>query len=101
MFSEAKWKKALTSIVEELTDIQKSKLLDFLDKIPTGQKPFGNFEKLPQIIIEHYGGEESVIVIDEAMKDLPRRDATIQDKLRPFVEKVKEKEEKKKGEKFE
>lgn len=94
--SEAEWKKALTSIVEELTRKEYSKLLEILDKIPKSQKAESR-QKLPQIIIQCYGLEGSIIAIDEAMKEIPRLDPKVQNLLQPFVKKLKAKEEEKNG----
>lgn len=96
--SEASWKKTLTSIVEELDNGEYKKLVDYLDEIPTIHKFQRSRERFATILIKHYGFEGSVIVMKEAMNDLPRRDAKIQTPLRPFVEMVKEKQERNKGE---
>lgn len=92
--SEPEWKKALTSIVEDLTRKEYNKLLEILDKIPKSQKAESR-QKLPQIIIQCYGLDESVAAIDEAMKEIPRLDNKIQNLLKPFVMKLKAKEEEK------
>lgn len=97
--SAAQWKKALTFIREELDKNEYWKLLNILEKIPKGKKN-ENPEQLPQMIIEYYGLEGSIAAIDDAMQEIPRRDPKIQDRLQPFVEKLKanEKEKKKKCE---
>lgn len=92
--SEAEWKKALTFILEDLHTHQYSKLLGILDNIPQCHKDRSR-ERLPLIIIEHYGLEGSVSVIAEAMEQIPRRDPRIQNQLQPFVVKLKTKEEEK------
>lgn len=94
--SESEWKIALVRIVEDLKDEEYSKLMDLLDDIPQSKKPVRN--QAAQVIIEHYILERSIIEIDEAMKEIPRLDARIQDKLQPFVEKVKAKEKENKCE---
>lgn len=94
-FSEAEWKKALTSILEELDSQQFRKLLEILDKIPKRQKEVSE-EKMPRIIIEYYGPAGSVAAIDDAMEQIPRRDEKIQGQLQPFMEKLKAKEEEEK-----
>ncbi|KAM9348519.1 uncharacterized protein ABDE67_010558 [Symphorus nematophorus] len=92
--SEAEWKKALISILEELDDKQYHKMLEFLPKIRKSKKNGRYKEKMPQKIIECYGLEESISAISEAMEELPRRDAAVQDLLRPFVDKLRNKQEK-------
>lgn len=95
---EKEWKQTLTLIVEELDNSQFKKLLELLSNIPKGQKTAKIRGNLPQIIIEHYGLNESIFAIDDAMKKIPRLDNKIQDPLKPFVEKLKAKEEKNTGE---
>lgn len=97
--SEEEWKTSLTSILEELDSQQYSKMLECLKKIPKGQKTTRSREKMPQKIIEHYGLEESINAIKDAMDQVPRRDGTVQDLLRPFLDKLRNKhEERSKGE---
>lgn len=48
---------------------------------------------MPQVIIEHYGVETSVHEIHEIMDQIPRRDPKVQGRLRPFVERLKKKQE--------
>ncbi|XP_073335029.1 uncharacterized protein [Pagrus major] len=93
---ESKWKTALTSILEELTESQFKKMLFDLDKIPQGVKSDKVREEIPQIIIEHFGTEQSITVIEKQMKQIPRMDAAVQDLLRPFVDKLKKQQQKKK-----
>ncbi|XP_003457737.1 uncharacterized protein LOC100698367 isoform X2 [Oreochromis niloticus] len=89
--SESKWKKALTFIIEDLDKPQLKKMLGFLD-IPKQKKTTKSRETIPQTIIEFYGVEKSIQKIDEAMLWIPRKDGAVQDQLRPFVEKLKNKE---------
>ncbi|XP_074466303.1 uncharacterized protein LOC141752341 [Sebastes fasciatus] len=91
---EAKWTAALVSILEELTEPQFSKLLFKLDTIPQGLKSGRTREDIPHIIIQYYGTEESISVIDKEMKLLPRNDAAVQQLLLPFVEKLKKQQQK-------
>ncbi|XP_018544191.1 uncharacterized protein LOC108891514 isoform X2 [Lates calcarifer] len=93
-FSEKEWKKALTSILEELDDPQYKKMLEYLERIPKGQKMEGSKEKMPKTIIEYYGFSESVSEINDAMNQVPRRDCAVQDLLSPFVNKLREENEK-------
>ena len=95
---ETTWKTALTSILEELTPSDFRKLLFKLDKIPKGVKTEKHREELPDMIVQHYGTEGSISVIDKEMKVLPRNDAKVQGLLRPFVEKVKKRRQEAKGE---
>lgn len=95
---EKKWKQTLTFIVEELDNLQFKKLLELLSKIPKRLKTAKNRENLPQIIIEHYGLEDSVFAIADAMEKIPRRDNKIQDPLKTFLERLKAKKEKNTGE---
>ncbi|KAL3970515.1 forkhead box protein G [Sarotherodon galilaeus] len=89
--SESEWKKALTFIIEDLDKPQLKKMLGFLD-IPKQKKTTKSRETIPQTIIEFYGVEKSIQKIDEAMLWIPRKDEAVQDQLRPFVEKLKNKE---------
>lgn len=95
---EKRWKKALTSILEELTSKQYKKMLFFLDKIPQGSKCIRANEEMAQRIIEYYGVKQSVSEIKRIMPDIPRNDDKIQDLLKPFVNKKEKKQKKNKGE---
>lgn len=95
---ETKWKVALFSILEQLEESQYRKLLFNLAKIPQGVKSGKNREEIPQIIIQYFGAEGSISVIDKEMKQIPRMDAAVQDLLRPFVDKLKKQRQKNKGE---
>ncbi|XP_026037456.1 uncharacterized protein LOC113030320 isoform X4 [Astatotilapia calliptera] len=89
--SESEWKKALTFIIEDLDKSQLKKMLGFLD-IPKQKKTIKCRETIPQTIIEWYGVDTSIQIIDEAMLWIPRKDEAVQGQLRPFVEKLKNKE---------
>ncbi|XP_037605688.1 titin-like isoform X7 [Sebastes umbrosus] len=91
---EAKWTAALVSILEELTEPQFSKLLFKLDSIPQGLKSGRTRQDIPHIIVQYYGTEESISVIDKEMKQIPRNDAAVQQLLLPFVENLKKKQQK-------
>ncbi|XP_039632780.1 uncharacterized protein LOC120543691 [Perca fluviatilis] len=95
--SEKRWKTALSSILEELDERQLRKLLFYLDKIPQGVKKGKAREEIPSVIIEHYGTEGSISRINTIMKTIPRKDAAVQKRLRPFVEKLKKKRQEEKG----
>lgn len=90
--SEEEWKIALTEILEELDGSQYNKML-FLSGIPKHPRTDNPREEMPQVIIEHYGVETSVHEINKIMDQIPRRDSTVQDRLRPFVERLKKKQE--------
>ncbi|CAJ1063688.1 uncharacterized protein LOC117812720 [Xyrichtys novacula] len=89
--SEKEWKKALTSILEKLDHKQYIKMLEFLEKVPE-EKRESVREKMPRIIIEHYGVEGSISEMDCILEEIPRRDQAVQDLLRPFVMEKQEKE---------
>lgn len=95
---ETRWKTALTSILEQLTESEFKKMLFDLDRIPQGVKSGKVREEIPQIIIQYFGTEGSITVVEKEMKQIPRMDAAVQDKLRPFVDKLKKQQQKKKGE---
>lgn len=90
--SEEEWKIALTEILEELDGSQYNKML-FLSGIPKHVRTDKPREEMPQAIIEHYGVETSVLEIKNIMDRIPRRDPRVQDRLRPFVERLKKKQE--------
>lgn len=90
--SEEEWKIALTEILEELDGSQYKKML-FLSGIPKHVRTDKPREEMPQVIIEHYGVETSVHEINKIMDRIPRRDQRVQDRLRPFVERLKKKQE--------
>ncbi|XP_067465103.1 apoptosis-associated speck-like protein containing a CARD isoform X3 [Thunnus thynnus] len=88
-----KWKTSLTSILDELDDREYKKMLLNLDKIPKGLKASKSKEEMPQIIIQYYGVEQSVLEIKDVMDLIPRMDAAVQDLLRPFVDQLKKKDQ--------
>ncbi|XP_053187172.1 uncharacterized protein LOC128371005 [Scomber japonicus] len=92
---ESEWKTALTSILEELDDQQYKKMLFCccFDKIPKGVKTSKSREEMPQTIIQILGEDESISAINEAMLFIPRKDSAVQNKLRPFVDKLRIKQE--------
>ncbi|XP_051250902.1 uncharacterized protein LOC127360497 isoform X2 [Dicentrarchus labrax] len=86
---QKEWKSALTSILEELDKPQYLKMLEYLTKIPKSKRTSDRREKMAQKIIEHYGVRESISVISDIMEEIPRRDADVQDLLRPFVDELR------------
>ncbi|XP_042287067.1 uncharacterized protein LOC121910102 [Thunnus maccoyii] len=93
--SESEWKRALTSILEQLDKSEYKKMLLYscFDKIPKRMKTEEFKEEMPQLIIQHFGVDESISAINEAMIYLPRNDSAVQDLLRPFVDKLRKKHE--------
>ncbi|XP_030603065.1 uncharacterized protein LOC115792605 [Archocentrus centrarchus] len=91
--SEEAWRITLTVILEELDEPQYKKMLLFLSEIPKRVKTKSR-EEMPQSIIEHYGVETSIHRINEVMDQIPRKDAAVQDRLRPFVDKLKNTQQK-------
>ncbi|XP_035761318.1 uncharacterized protein LOC118453813 [Neolamprologus brichardi] len=91
--SEEKWKRALTEILEELDGSQYNKMMFILSDIPKHVRTTKSREEMPQVIIEHYGVETSVLKIHEIMDRIPRRDPKVQGRLRPFVERLEKKQE--------
>lgn len=92
--SEEEWKIALTEILEELDGSQYKKMMMlFLSGIPKHVRTDKPREEMPQVIIEHYGVETSVLEIKNIMDRIPRRDPRVQDQLRPFVERLEKKQE--------
>ena len=96
---KAKWRTALSSILDELTDDEFQNLLDNLEKIPQGVKGGRPRGDMPSVIIQHYGTEESITLIDRLMKTLPRLDAAVQQPLRGMRDDLKKFLEKNKGQK--
>ncbi|KAI3373338.1 hypothetical protein L3Q82_006641 [Scortum barcoo] len=94
---ETKWRAALFSIMEHLEESEFQKLLFNLSKIPHGVKSDKTRSEIPKIIIQYYGTEGSISVIDKEMKQIPRMDADVQELLRPFVERLKKQRQKNKG----
>ncbi|CAK6979984.1 Hypothetical predicted protein [Scomber scombrus] len=100
--SESEWKTTLTSILEQLDEQEYKKMLFFycFDTIPKRMKTSKFREEMPQIIIQFLGEDESISEMKEAMLFIPRRDPAVQNKLRPFVNKLSIKpEEETKGKK--
>lgn len=91
---EKNWKRALISILDELDKSQFNKMLFCLEKIPQVVIDVKVREELAQIIIQYYGPEQSMSVINKAMDQIPRRDAKVRDLLQPFVDELKTKRQK-------
>ncbi|KAK5887145.1 hypothetical protein CesoFtcFv8_015776 [Champsocephalus esox] len=92
---ETKWRTALSSILDELTENEFRKLLCLLEKIPQGKKEGRVRGDMPSVIIQYYGTEGSIAVIDNLVKFLPRLDAAVQQPLEEIKELKKLRENKK------
>ncbi|KAM9846662.1 uncharacterized protein ACBR49_009955 [Aulostomus maculatus] len=87
------WKLALISVLEELTVDQYQKMLHNLRKIPCSQRTDDRVE-MAQRIIECYAEDGAIAEISKVMKIIPRNDPDVQDRLRPFVDKLTNKRKK-------
>ncbi|XP_071382649.1 neurofilament medium polypeptide-like isoform X2 [Centroberyx affinis] len=94
--SEAAWKRALTSIIKKLGEPQYEKMLRCLTTMPESVKKNSSKEEMAQKIIEYLGLEESISVMEKVLERIPRRDEAVQKPLRPFVDKLRNKQEKEK-----
>lgn len=91
---KVKWKEALCSILDDLSEDDYKKVAFFLNKIPKSFRSEKHRVNMVQKIIELYGEEKSISEIKRVMEKIPRRDSTVQDKLKPFLrllEKLKKK----------
>ncbi|XP_014904012.1 uncharacterized protein LOC106957256 [Poecilia latipinna] len=94
--SEDEWRDAMTKIFEKLSDNQYRKVKELLNEYgydsPT--KMTAKFKKeLPEKLIQNFGIEKSIHLVNEAMNKIPRNDPGVQDLLRPFMDKLKRQEE--------
>ncbi|KAI9522759.1 hypothetical protein NQZ68_033094 [Dissostichus eleginoides] len=94
---ETKWRTALSSILDELTEDEFRKLLFNLEKIPQGKKEVRMRGDMPSVIIQYYGTEISITLMVRQMKNLPRLDAAVQQPLRGMKDELKKLREKSKG----
>ncbi|XP_034072412.1 histone H1B-like isoform X3 [Gymnodraco acuticeps] len=94
---ETKWRTALSSILDELTENEFRKLLFNLEKIPQGKKEGRPRGDMPSVIIQYYSTEISIALIDKLMKNLPRLDAAVQQPLRGIKDELKKLQEKSKA----
>lgn len=92
--SEKNWKTTLTKILKELDNKQYKETMEYLDKIPGGQKKGRSEATMAQKIIERYGYYESISAIHDIMEEIPRKDPRMQELLGPFVEELRSKNEK-------
>ncbi|KAK1874661.1 Ferredoxin--NADP reductase [Dissostichus eleginoides] len=93
---ETKWRTVLSSILDELTGDEFRKLLFNLEKIPQGKKGGRPRGDMPSVIIQYYGTEGSIALIDRQMRNLPRLDAAVQQPLRGMKDELKKLQEKSK-----
>ncbi|XP_020564761.1 uncharacterized protein LOC101161825 isoform X2 [Oryzias latipes] len=91
---EVTLKSALLSIMEELDEEQYEKMLLLLGKIPRRKKT-GSRPQMVETVLQVYGEKESINVVDNIMKKIPRNDRAVQDLLKPFVGKKKTGEKRK------
>ncbi|KAF6740039.1 hypothetical protein FQA47_005811 [Oryzias melastigma] len=88
------WRQTMTKIFELLREDQYKKMLESL-KYPSKERKTAKFRKeLPQKIIESYGLEGSIYQVNKAMKEIPRNDPAVQELLKPFVDKLRNEQEK-------
>lgn len=92
--SEKRWKKALTSILDELEESQYKKMLEYLNKLPRRVREGTSRDEMPEKIIQHYGLEESIPAISKAVDEIPRKDEDVQNLLHPFMDWLKTQDEK-------
>ncbi|XP_032431309.1 uncharacterized protein LOC116727801 isoform X1 [Xiphophorus hellerii] len=94
--SEDEWRDTMTKIFEKLEVHQFRKMKELLNKSgydsPTKMTTKFKME-LPKNLIQRFGAEESIRLVNKAMKEIPRNDAGVQDLLRPFMDKLKKQEE--------
>ncbi|TDH05428.1 hypothetical protein EPR50_G00142580 [Perca flavescens] len=94
---EKSWKRALSSILEKLTERQFAKMLFNLVKFPVKLKTGKARRYISYLIFEHFGTYGSISEIDKIMKMIPINDTAVQKLLRPFVEKLKKHRQEVKG----
>ncbi|KAK5917626.1 hypothetical protein CgunFtcFv8_002458 [Champsocephalus gunnari] len=92
---ETMWKMALSSILDELTEVEFKKLVSNLEKIPQGLKEGRLRGDMINLIIQYYTPEESIPLIDYQMKILPRKDNKVQQPLKEIKDELQKLREKK------
>ncbi|XP_054902696.1 uncharacterized protein LOC129370620 isoform X2 [Poeciliopsis prolifica] len=93
--SEDEWRDAMTKIFEKLDDDQYRKMKRILTEsgYPSPNKITSKFKReLPKNLIQKFGAEKSIRLVNKAMKEIPRNDSGVQNLLRPFVDKLKKQE---------
>ncbi|XP_017158508.1 uncharacterized protein LOC103459856 [Poecilia reticulata] len=92
--SEDEWRDAMTKIFEKLEDDQYSKMKGLFNELGYDSPTKMMFErKLPEKLIQNFGIEKSIRLVNEAMNKIPRNDPGVQDLLRPFMDKLRRQEE--------
>ncbi|TDH05427.1 hypothetical protein EPR50_G00142570 [Perca flavescens] len=93
---EKKWKRALSSMLEQLIEQQFAEMLLNLDKIPLKVKTDKSRRSISVLIVQNYG-IESIAEIDRITKKTPINDAAVQKLLSPFVEELNKQRQGKKS----
>lgn len=91
-FSEDECRDAITKIFDKLEDHQFRKVKEVLEK-SLYDSPSKFKMELSKNLIQKFGVEGSIRLVNEAMKEMPMNDAQVQDLLRPFVDTLKIQEE--------
>ncbi|MED6262185.1 hypothetical protein ATANTOWER_015749 [Ataeniobius toweri] len=94
---EDEWRNTMTKIFEKLDDLQYKKMVGFYEKpgFPSPTKMTAKFRReLPKKLIEMFGLDGSISLVNKAMKEIPRNDPGVQELLGPFVDKLGEDQEK-------
>ncbi|MEQ2233348.1 hypothetical protein ILYODFUR_020887, partial [Ilyodon furcidens] len=94
---EDEWRNTMTKIFEKLDDLQYKKMVGFYEKpgFPSPTKMTAKFRReLPKKLIEMFGLDGSISLVNKAMKEIPRNDPGVQELLGPFVDKLGENQEK-------
>ncbi|XP_038137524.1 uncharacterized protein LOC119781197 [Cyprinodon tularosa] len=90
--SEDDWTDTMARIFKMLEDAQYKEMVDFFDEqgvIDAPAKFTAKFKReLPEKLIQKCGITESISVVNEAIKEIPRNDPGVQNLLRPFVAKL-------------
>ncbi|XP_066578876.1 uncharacterized protein LOC136768528 [Amia ocellicauda] len=91
-FTEEEWTSALSDVIENLESEKYKKMLNRLTDLSSEEKR-NDREDMAKVIIQHYGVKESVTVIADVMKKIPRNDDKIVNLLKPFVTAIKQREQ--------
>ncbi|KAK5917625.1 hypothetical protein CgunFtcFv8_002457 [Champsocephalus gunnari] len=94
---ETEWRSVLSSILDELTENQFRKLVSNLEEIPQGRREGRPSDEITSLIIQYYGTEESIELIDDLMEKLPRKDAVVQQPLKEMKDDLKKFQEQNQG----
>ncbi|MEQ2262898.1 hypothetical protein XENORESO_000511 [Xenotaenia resolanae] len=100
---EDKWRNTMTEIFKKLDGLQYKKMVGFYEKpgFPSPTKMTAKFRReLPKKLIEMFGLDGSISLVNKAMKEIPRNDPGVQELLGPFVDKLGENQEKQEAGEF-